>query len=181
MQVNEVIKLLKNRDYDYRLGAVSILDWKARNKKITEKEKGDIYDAYVDNHNWIDDWGLVDRATPYVVGGYLFDKDRRPLYSLAKSKLPMERRTAIVSTYYFIRKNETEDTFKIAELLVHDKDEYVQMAVGSWLREAGKKDISALKMFLDKYASIMHRKCLRYAIEKMDNTFKQKYLNADKK
>lgn len=76
MQVNEVIKLLKNRDYDYRLGAVSILDWKARNKKITEKEKGDIYDAYVDNHNWIDDWGLVDRATPYVVGGYLFDKDR---------------------------------------------------------------------------------------------------------
>lgn len=181
MPVNEVIKLLKNSDYDCRLGAVSILDWKARSKKITEEEKEDIYNAYIDNHDWIDDWGLVDRAAPYVVGGYLFDKDRSQLYSLAKSKLPMERRTAIVSTYYFIMKNETDDTFKIAELLVHDKDEYVQMAVGSWLREAGKKDISALKIFLDKYASIMHRKCLRYAIEKMDNASKQEYLNTDNK
>ena len=180
MQVNETIKLLRNTDYDCRLGAVSILDWKARSKKITEKEKEDIYNAYIENHKWIDEWGLVDRAAPYVVGGYLFDKDRSPLYSLAKSKFSMERRTAIVSTYYFIRKNETNDTFRLAELLVQDKDEYVQMAVGSWLREAGKKDISALKMFLDKYASIMHRKCLRYAIEKMDITSKQKYLNADK-
>jgi 3-methyladenine DNA glycosylase AlkD len=181
MPVSEVVQLLKRPDYECRLGAVSILDWKARSKKVLEKEKEDIYKAYIDNHKWIDDWGLVDRAAPYVVGGYLFDKDRSPLYSLAKSKLPMERRTAIVSTYYFIRKNETNDTFNIAEMLVHDKDEYVQMAVGSWIREAGKKDANRLQMFLDKYAATMHRKCLRYAIEKMSHAAKQKYLDADKK
>ncbi|WP_057940189.1 DNA alkylation repair protein [Algoriphagus resistens] len=181
MPTKEVIKLLRNSDYDQRLGAVSILDWKARNTKITEQEKAEIFNAYIENHKWIDDWGLVDRSAPYVVGGYLYDKDRKPLYILAKSKFSMERRTAIVSTYYFIRQNETHDTFKIAELLVQDEDEYVQMAVGSWIREAGKKDTTYLIKFLDKYASIMNRKCLRYAIEKLDKASKQKYLNSDKK
>ena len=178
MPTKEVIKLLRNSDYDQRLGAVSILDWKARNKNITSQEKEEIYKAYIENHKWIDDWGLVDRAAPYVIGGYLQDKDRKPLYKLAKSKLPMERRTAIVSTYYFIRQNDIEDTFRIAEILLYDEDEYVQMAVGSWIREAGKKDRAYLIKFLDKFASTMNRKCLRYAVEKFDHTLKQKYLKA---
>ena len=181
MPTKEVIKLLRNSDYDQRLGAVSILDWKARNKKITSQEKEEIYKAYIENHKWIDDWGLVDRAAPYVIGGYLQDKDRKPLYKLAKSKLPMERRTAIVSTYYFIRQNDIEDTFRIAEILLYDEDEYVQMAVGSWIREAGKKDRAYLIKFLDKFASTMNRKCLRYAVEKFDHTLKQKYLKAGAK
>jgi 3-methyladenine DNA glycosylase AlkD len=180
MPVDEVIKLLKNNDYDLRVGAIAILDWKARDKKITEHEKSEIYNAYIQNHQWIDDWGLVDRAAPYVIGGFLFDKDREPLYKLAKSRFPMERRTAIVSTYYFIRQNDVDETFKIAQVLVDDKDEYVQMAVGSWIREAGKKDLKQLIEFLDKYAKMMNRKCLRYAIEKLDNSTKEMYLKSNK-
>lgn len=180
MPVSEVVKLLQNSDHDLRVGAVAILDWKARDKKITEQEKSEIYHAYIQNHKWIDDWGLVDRAAPYVIGGFLFDKDREPLYKLAKSKFPMERRTAIVSTYYFIRQNDVDETFKIAQVLVDDKDEYVQMAVGSWIREAGKKDIKQLIEFLDQYAPMMNRKCLRYAIEKLDNSTKEMYLKANK-
>jgi 3-methyladenine DNA glycosylase AlkD len=180
MPVEEVIKLLKNNDYNLRVGAVAILDWKARDKKITEHEKSEIYNAYIQNHIWIDDWGLVDRAAPYVIGGFLFDKDREPLYKLAKSRLPMERRTAIVSTYYFIRQNDVDETFKIAQVLVDDKDEYVQMAVGSWIREAGKKDLKQLIKFLDQYAPTMNRKCLRYAIEKLDNSTKEMYLKSNK-
>lgn len=176
MPVPEVVALLKNADADCRVGAVSILDWKARHKKTTAQEKEQLYHAYLDNHAWIDHWGLVDRAAPYVVGGYLFDKDRSPLYQLAKSSHPMERRTAIVSTYYFIRLKEIEDTFQIAEILVHDPDEYVQLAVGSWIREAGKQDMERLKKFLDQYASSMPRTILRYAVEKMDEPTKQKYL-----
>jgi len=116
--VFEVIKLLKDENDDHRLGAVSILDWKARNKKTSEEEKKEIFSAYIDNHKWIDNWGLVDRAAPYVVGGYLYKKDKTKLYDLAKSNNPMERRSAIVSTYFFIKKNEIEDTFKIAEILI---------------------------------------------------------------
>ncbi|REG79483.1 DNA alkylation repair protein [Algoriphagus antarcticus] len=175
--VFEVVKLLKDKDDNHRLGAVSILDWKARNKKTSKAERQNIYRAYIDNHKWIDNWGLVDRSAPYVVGGYLHDKDKKALYDLAKSKNPMERRTAIVSTYYFIKKNEIEDTFKIAEILVNDKDEYVQKAVGSWIREAGKKDEEKLKKFLDKHATEMPRISLRYAIEKFDKETREYYLN----
>jgi len=181
MPVLEVVKLLKDKNRDHRLGAVSILDWKARNKKTSTKEKKDIYRAYVDNHKWIDEWGLVDRAAPYVVGGYLHDKDKKALYDLARSKDSNERRTAIVSTYYFIRKNEIEDTFNIAEILVNDSEEYVQKAVGSWVREAGKRNEEKLKKFLDQYATKMPRITLRYAIEKLDKETREHYLSLKKK
>ncbi len=178
MPIPEVIKLLKNRNHDQRVGAVAILDWKARDKRVSVQEKADAYRAYIDNHAWIDDWGLVDRAAPYVVGGYLFERDRKPLYVLARSKNPTERRTAIVATYYFIRQDQIDDTFRIAEILVNDEDEYVQKAVGSWVREAGKRNGARLKSFLDKYAHSMPRITLRYAIEKLDKGTKQQYLDA---
>ena len=181
MPVPQVVKLLKDKKYDHRLGAVSILDWKARNKKTSALEKQDIYLAYIDNHKWIDDWGMVDRAAPYVVGGYLYGKDRKILYDLAKSKNAMERRTAIVSTYYFIRKNEIEDTFSIAEILAYDQDEYVQKAVGSWIREAGKRDENRLKDFLDKFAHALPRITLRYAIEKFNPEIRKHYLGLAKR
>ena len=178
--VPEVVNLLKDENYNHRLGAVSILDWKARNKKTSSEEKKEIYSAYINHHKWIDDWGLVDRAAPYVVGGYLYDKDRKALNDLAKSSNPMERRTAMVSTYYFIRKNETEDTFKLAKILIHDTNEYVQKAVGSWIREAGKRDEEGLKDLLDKYAKSMPRITLRYAIEKMEKDKRAYYLSLHK-
>ena len=178
--VLEVVKLLEEENADYRLGAVSILDWKARNKKTSTKEKHEIFNAYIENHKWIDDWGMVDRAAPYVVGGFLHDKDRNLLYKLAKSTRPMERRTSIVSTYYFIRKDEVDDTFKIAEILVNDSEHFVQTAVGSWIREAGKRDEARLKNFLNKYAATMPRVTLRLAIEKFDPDLRKYYLSLNK-
>lgn len=180
MPVIEVVRLLENKSSDHRLGAVSILDWKARNKKTSTEERQAIYTAYIDSHKWIDDWGMVDRAAPYVVGGYLYDKDRNPLYELAKSTNPMERRTAIVSTYYFIRKNEIDDTFKIAELLVNDSEHFVQTAVGSWIREAGKRDEARLKTFLNKHVATMPRVTLRFAIEKLGPELRKHYLSLPK-
>jgi len=177
MTVREVVKLLNAQNHDHRLGAVSILDWKARNKGTSAEERREIYQAYMDHHKNIDDWGMVDRAAPYVVGGYLFDKDRSPLYELAKSANPMERRTAIVSTYFFIRQDQIDDTFRIAEMLVHDPEHFVQTAVGSWIREAGKKDEVRLRAFLDQFAQGMPRVALRYAIEKLDPELRKHYLN----
>lgn len=177
--IPEVVKLLQDTNHDHRIGAISILDWKARDKKTSVAEKEACYKAYLHNHQWIDDWGLVDRAAPYVVGGFLFDKNRDPLYKMAQSKNALERRTAIVSTYFFIRQNDIEDTFKIAEILVHDADKNVQTAVGSWVREAGKRNEAKLTAFLDKYAATMPRITLRYAIEKLDRSTKDHYLGLD--
>ena len=180
MPVMEVVKLLKDESSNHRLGAVSILDWKARNKKTSKEERENIYKAYIDNHKWIDDWGMVDRAAPFVVGGFLHEKDRKPLYKLAKSTNPMERRTSIVCTYYFIRKDEIDDTFKIAEILVNDSEHFVQTAVGSWIREAGKRDEDRLKTFLNKHAATMPRVTLRFAIEKFDPEIRKYYLGLAK-
>ena len=165
--LKEIKSLLKSPSHEARVGAVSIMDFEARDKKVSPERKKELYELYIKNHDYIDTWDLVDRAAPYVVGGYLSDKPRDILYTLARSHKPMERRTAIVATYYFIRQNDIEDTFKVAELLVTDKDDLVQKAVGGWLREAGKRDSKKLLSFLNTHAAKMPRTMLTYAIEKL--------------
>jgi len=179
MPLNEVVKLLKSDYYEARMGAVSIMDFQARNKKVTEERRKKLFDIYIKHHDRINNWDLVDRSAPFVVGGYLFDKPRTILYKLSKSKNVWERRTAIVATYFFIRQNDLDDTFKIAELLVKDKHDLINKAVGSWVREAGKRDKDRLLLFLDKHAATMPRVTLRYAVEKLDKRLKEVYMNAN--
>jgi 3-methyladenine DNA glycosylase AlkD len=177
MPLTEVNKLLDSPFYEARLGAVSIMDFQARAKSTDAAQRKALYDLYMKRHERINTWDLVDRAAPYVVGGYLADKPRDVLYRLAKSKHASERRTAIVSTYYFIRAGDAADTFAISELLVEDGNDLVQKATGSWLREAGKKDRDALIRFLGRHASRMPRTMLRYATEKLDTAQREKFLS----
>jgi 3-methyladenine DNA glycosylase AlkD len=177
MPLTEVEKLLKNKAYEARMGAVCIMDFQARDKKITQEKRKELYDLYISNHNNIDTWDMVDRSAPYVVGGYLFDKPRKILYQLAKSKNVWERRTAIVSTYFFIRRDDVDDTFKIAKLLVKDKHEMIHTAVGSWIREAGKRDEQQLLEFLETHAGTMPRTMLRYAVEKLEKRLREIYMS----
>lgn len=180
LPLNEVKKLLDSDYYEARLGAVSIMDFQARDKKVTAERRKELYDLYIKRHDRINNWDLVDRSAPYVVGGYLFDKPRAILYKLAKSKNIWERRTAIVSTYFFIRQNELDDTFKIAEILINDTEELINKAVGSWVREAGKRDPLRLIEFLDEHGATMPRVTLRYAIEKLDKKQRDYYLKLGK-
>jgi hypothetical protein len=172
----EIEKLLDSPLHHMRVGAVSIMDWKARAKATSDASRKELFDLYIRRHDRIDTWDLVDRSAPYVVGGYLAGKPRKILYKLARSANPCERRTAIVSTYFFIRQNDLDDTFGIAEILVGDGDVMVQKAVGSWVREAGKRDPKRLLQFLDKHAAIMPRTILRYAIEKLGKAQRDHYL-----
>jgi 3-methyladenine DNA glycosylase AlkD len=180
MPLNEVEKLLESKFYEARMGAVSIMDFQARDKKIKTERKKELFDLYISKHDCINNWDLVDRSAPFVVGGYLFDKPRTILYKLAKSKKVWERRTAIVATYFFIRQNDLDDTFNIAEILVNDPHDLIQKAVGSWVREAGKRDKQRLLNFLDKYTSTMPNVTLRYAIEKLDKKQKVLYTKGKK-
>jgi 3-methyladenine DNA glycosylase AlkD len=113
-----------------------------------------------------------------VVGGYLFDQElpRDVLFDLARSTGPWERRTAIVSTLYFIRKGATADTYAIAELLVGETEDLVRKSIGGVLREAGKKDPAGLLRFLDRHAEQMPRVMLRYATERLDAGDRARYL-----
>jgi 3-methyladenine DNA glycosylase AlkD len=177
MPPSEIEKLLESPIHEVRVGAVSIMDWQARSKKTPESRRKELYDLYLRRHDRINNWDLVDRSSIYVVGGYLFDKPRDILYNLARSKNIWERRTAILSTAYFIRQGELDDAFKIAEILLKDKEDLIHKATGWMLRFAGDKDRQRLVGFLDKYAATMPRVALRNAIEHFDKEQRSHYLS----
>jgi 3-methyladenine DNA glycosylase AlkD len=176
MPPEEIEKLLESQIHEVRVGAVSIMDYQARSKKTTPVRRKQLYDLYIKCHDRIDNWDLVDRAAPYVIGSYLFDKPRDDLYRLARSTNFYERRTAIVSTGYFIKRGDTDETFNIAEILLQDEHALIQKSVGWMLREAGKKERQRLLEFLDRHASNMPRALMRYAIEHLDQEQRDQYL-----
>lgn len=180
MPITEIEKLLESPVHEIRAGAVSIMDKASRNKKITAARLKEFYDLYMRRHDRINNWDLVDLACLHMTGSYLFDKSHAVLYKLARSKNIWERRTAILSTCYFIRQGETGDTFKMAELLLKDKEDLIHKATGWMLRFAGDKDRRRLLAFLDKYAAVMPRTLLRYSIEKLDKKQKEHYMRMKK-
>lgn len=182
MPLNEVEKLLGAPWYEARMGAVSIMDFRVRGKQTPPELRKQLFDLYIDRHDRINTWDFVDRSAPRVVGGYLYElgKPRDILYRLARSDNPLERRTAIVSTGYFIRKGELEDTFQIAELLLNDDHELVQKAVGTWVRHAGKQDPARLQAFLETHAAGMPRTMLTIAMEKQDKKQRAYYRSLKK-
>lgn len=178
--LDEIEKLLESPVHEARVGAVSIMDFQARSKKTSPARRKELFDLYIKRHDRIDTWDLVDRSAPYVVGSYLFDKPRKILYKLARSKKMSERRTAMVSTLYFIGKGDVDDAFKIAEILLDDTEDLIHKASGWALRFAGDKDRSKLLSFLDQYAATMPRVSLRYATEHFDKKQRDHYLGVKK-
>jgi len=175
MPLIELEKLLDEPYYEARMGAVSIMDFKARKKSIAESEHKKLFDLYLNRHERLNSWDFIDRAAGRVIGKYLynFNKPREILYHLAKSENPWKRRSAIYSTGWFIKNGELDDTFRIAEILLHDKHEMVQRGVGTWLRQAGKQDDQKLLGFLEKHAAEMPRTMLNVAMENLDKEQKQ--------
>lgn len=180
MPINEIEKLLESPVHEVRAGGVSIMDKESRSKKITEARLKEFFDLYMRRHDRINNWDLVDLGCLHMTGSYLFNKSHAVLYKLAKSKNTWERRTAILSTCYFIRQGELDDTFNIAELLVKDKEDLIHKATGWMLRFAGDKDPKRLLSFLDKYAATMPRTLLRYSIEKLAKKQREHYLSLKK-
>ncbi|MCO6392042.1 hypothetical protein GTW25_13480 [Aliihoeflea aestuarii] len=153
-----------------------MMDLQARSGKTDKATRKALFDLYLRRHDRINNWDLVDRAAPHVVDGWLADKQRDVLYELAVSDDPWQRRTAIVSTWYFIRQGDTADTSRICTLLVDEPHNYVRKAIGSWLRTAGKANPDGLITFLDAHADRLPRVSLRMATEKLPKTAREKYL-----
>lgn len=176
MPLDEVERLLESPFYEARVGAVSIMDFKTRRPRITDAERKTLFDLYLRRHDRINNWDLVDRSAPRVLGWYLDDKPRDPLYVLARSNNVWERRSATVATWWFTRTGDVDDVFAIGEMLVNDPEEYVNKALGVSLREAGEAEPARLREFLDRHVATMPRETLRYAIEKMPEAERKAYL-----
>lgn len=134
-------------------------------------------DFYLSHTDHINNWDLVDLSCYPLVGQWLLDKDRKLLYDLARDgKTIWEQRIGMVSTMTFIRHGQLDDTFAIADILLHHPHDLIQKAVGWLLREAGKRDKAALEAFLQPRYTTMPRTMLRYAIEKFPEPERKRYL-----
>lgn len=125
-------------------------------------------DFYLSHTDRINNWDLVDLSCYPLLGEWLLDRDRSLLYALAADGNTIwEQRIGIVSTMTFIRHGQIDDTFAIADILLHHSHDLIHKAVGWLLREAGKRDKDALTSYLKPRYCSMPRTMLRYAIEKL--------------
>ena len=178
--------LIKHPVHEVRVCGLRILIKKAK------KDSEAAFKIYLRNTKHINSWDLVDLSAEHIVGAYLFeelcssppfatarvaDKDKTILKKLAKSKSLWERRIAIISTFYFIKRGESELTFELAEALIGDKHDLIHKAVGWMLREVGNRcSLEKEEKFLQKFGHRMPRVMLRYAIEKFSDKKRKYYL-----
>lgn len=171
--------LLSSKIHEERLVALFILV--RRFEKGGGKEQKTIFDFYLNNTKYINNWDLVDTSAHKIVGAYLFQNKKliTILSSLSKSKNLWEKRIAILSTFYYIGKGKSTEAFKIAELLLSDKHDLIHKAIGWMLREVGKNcSQKEEEEFLKTHISELPRTTLRYAIERFPEKLRQEYLRA---
>ena len=174
----EVVALLQSPVHEKRLLALIILVNAYQRGDDAEREE--IYALYLAQLDRVNNWDLVDSSAPYIVGPHLLNRSRKILFRLARSKNLWHRRVAMLAMFYFIRQNDFADALRLAELLRDDEHDLMHKAVGWMLREIGKRDVAVLRKFLQQHAALMPRTMLRYAIEKLSEHERQRYLRAGK-
>lgn len=178
ISLEEIQLLLNSPINEERLLALLILV--NQYQKAEHDIKIELYEFYLRNLQQVNNWNLVDSSAHLIIGAHLVNADKQILLHLAESELLWKRRIAIVATWYFIRNNDLDWTFKIAKQLLTDKHDLIHKAVGWMLREAGKKNQNQLTSFLDAHACKMPRTMLRYAIEKFPELQRKEYLTGCK-
>lgn len=179
MPIDELQKLAKSKIHQERFVAEIIL-LNYFEQSVDPKQRKQYFDVFMSwlYAGYVNNWDLVD-VVGSRFGGYLLDqKDpMRLLLKLAKSPILWERRTAIIFTFAFIRVGRFDECLAIADRLIDDQHDLIHKAVGWMLREVGKRDVSVLRQFLNDYAATMPRTALRYAIEKLPESERKRWLS----
>ena len=179
ISLEDTLKLLTSAFHEARLLALLILVAKYSSTNIGSEQHA-IYRAYRSHTKFINNWDLVDSSAEHIVGAHLFLKNRKPINRLVRSKNLWERRIGVISTFYFIKREDFSDTLANAELLLHDQEALIHKAVGWMLREVGKRNRNIAEGFLAKHYKEMPRTMLRYAIEKLPENERRAYLHGRK-
>ncbi len=169
-----IYELVYSKIHEDRLCALLILVEKFR--KADKKGRGEVFNFYIKNSKQVNNWDLVDLSAPRIVGEYLYGKDTKILYKFSKSKNLWQRRIAILATFNFIGKAKFDDTLKIGRILLKDKEDLINKAVGWMLREVGKRNLKVEEDFLLKNIKDIPRVTLRYAIERLPEVKRKEYL-----
>ena len=170
----DMLRLLKSKYHEDRLFALLLLVRRFERGDETARQR--IVHAYLRHTRYINNWDLVDLSAPNIVGAWVVAHNLAILNRLVRSKLLWERRMAIVATLALIRQQRHATTLVLARKLLSDREDLLHKATGWMLREVGKRDQQALLAFLDRHATVMPRTMLRYAIERLPETERRKYL-----
>lgn len=176
LPIKEIKILLESPWHEDRLTGVLALVYKFEHSQKNDQKK--IFDFYLKERAGINNWDLVDLSADKIVGAWLFDNfDQKLVDKLSASKNIWDRRIIILASFYFIKNGRSDLTFALAEKLLQDGHDLIQKAVGWMLREVGKRiSEQELVKFLEKYATIMPRTMLRYAIERLPQEDRSIYL-----
>ena len=167
--------LLDSPVHEHRFAALGVMvgQFQQASKAGDEGERERLVEFYLSamRRGRINNWDLVDSSAEFILGEYLYDKPRDQLARLAKSGIVWQRRIAILSTFAFIKHGDASTTLEVAEVLLDDKHDLIQKAVGWMLREVGKRvDRELLVGFLTTHAKTMSRVTLSYATEHFENS-----------
>lgn len=157
--------LLDDEVHEVRALACSIMGKSAAARRTGEARREQLFALYLRRHDRIDRWDLVDLAAAPVVGGWLLERDRSVLDRLAASARWPERRTALVATFAFLKRGETDDAVRLCRALALDDEPYVAKAVGWVLRSVGDLDRALVDAVVAEYGARMPREALRAALE----------------
>lgn len=179
LPLGEIQKLLDSPIHDHRLGAVILLVNQYKKSKNDAKKRTEIFDLYLRSvkAGRVNNWDIVDSSAGYIIGPHIEQTDRKLLFELAKSDNLWQQRVSIISAWWYVRSGDPSTTLELAEVLLYDKHDLIQKAVGWQLREVGKHcGHDVLMQFLDKHAATMPRTTLRYAIEHLDPDRRRHYM-----
>ena len=182
LSIQELDKLFKSPFHEARLCAAIILNLQFKAAKSLQDRKK-IFDFYLKQvrAERINNWDIVDVSAPWM-GVYLTEvEDPMPLLiRFSKSKSLWQRRVSIILTFALIRAGDLEPTIIISKALLKDKEDLIHKAVGWMLREMGKKDVMLLRGFLKQHSHEMPRTMLRYAIERLPEKERRRWLTESK-
>jgi 3-methyladenine DNA glycosylase AlkD len=174
LPLSQVRDLLRSRWHEARLLALLLLVQGF--EKGDAKQRARIATLYLANLAWVNNWDLVDSSAHLILGPHLARGERGLLDKLARSPDLWRRRIAMIATFHYIRQDEFRDALRIARALLRDEHDLIHKAAGWMLREIGKRDEATLRTFLDRHAARMPRTMLRYAIERLPQGSRSRYL-----
>lgn len=177
LPLDDIPLLLSSPLHEIRMFA--LLLWVDAYAKAEAQVKEQIFQSYLDNTRYVNNWDLVDASSTAIVGEYLLHGEKKILYRLMASNSMWERRIAMVSSLRFIRAKEFEDALRLADLASLDTETLMHKAAGWMLREIGKRDMGLLKKFLAPRCRVLPRILLRYSLEHFPPEERKAYMDGN--
>jgi 3-methyladenine DNA glycosylase AlkD len=179
LSLSEIKRLSTSPFHEIRFVALAILviQFRAAKDQIVRKRLYETYISMVKGGGIVNNWDLVDASAPYL-GEYLIDQPDRVkiLMKLAKNKDLWVQRVAIILTFALIRVGNNKPTLILAKEFLNHPHDLIHKASGWMLREAGKRDLAALRGFLKQHVHQMPRIMLRYSIEQLPKSERKRWL-----